>query len=60
MPYNYPVLLPLLDDFFKIHRLKVVPEWRSHFQNYLRTVPAYYCQVIKEKNIFVFSCYVVF
>lgn len=48
MPYNYPVLLPLLDDFFKIHRLKVVPEWRSHFQNYLRTVPAYYCQVINS------------
>ncbi|RXG71176.1 hypothetical protein Avbf_03455 [Armadillidium vulgare] len=22
MPYNYPVLLPLLDDLFKTHRLK--------------------------------------
>ncbi|XKL62741.1 hypothetical protein PGB90_002574 [Kerria lacca] len=48
MPYNYPVLLPLLDDFFKVHRLKVIPEWRSHFQNYLRTMPAYYCQPLRK------------
>ena len=46
MPYNYPVLLPLLDEFFKVHRLKVVPVWREHFQSYLRTMPAYYCQVV--------------
>ena len=48
MPYNYPVLLPLLDEFFKVHRLKVVPVWREHFQNYLRTMPAYYCQVMRS------------
>lgn len=29
MPYNYPVLLPLLDDLFKQHRLKPPQEWRE-------------------------------
>ena len=42
MPYNYPVLLPLLDDLFKVHRSKPSAEWRAQFQNYVRTMPAYY------------------
>ena len=45
MPYNYPVLLPLLDDLFKVHRLKPTKEWKARFENYLRTMPAYYAQV---------------
>jgi len=45
MPYNYPALLPLLDELFKVHRSKPTPEWRAQFQNYLRTMPAYYAQV---------------
>lgn len=45
MPYNYPVLLPLLDDLFKIHRSKPSAEWRAQFQNYVRTMPAYYVGV---------------
>ena len=45
MPYNYPVLLPLLDDLFKVHRLKPTPEWRNLFQSYLKTMPAYYAGV---------------
>lgn len=45
MPYNYPALLPLLDDLFKIHRSKPSAEWRAQFQNYVRTMPPYYVSV---------------
>uniref|UniRef100_A0A8C3RF02 Integrator complex subunit 6 like n=1 Tax=Cyanoderma ruficeps TaxID=181631 RepID=A0A8C3RF02_9PASS len=42
MPYNYPVLLPLLDDLFKVHKLKPNLKWRQAFDNYLKTMPPYY------------------
>ncbi|KAK4305504.1 hypothetical protein Pmani_022610 [Petrolisthes manimaculis] len=48
MPYNYPVLLPLLDDLFKTHRLKPTKEWRTQFENYLRTMPPYYANPLKR------------
>ncbi|KAK7082057.1 Integrator complex subunit 6 [Halocaridina rubra] len=48
MPYNYPVLLPLLDDLFKTHRLKPTKDWRIHFDNYLRTMPPYYATPLKR------------
>ncbi|KAB7507923.1 Integrator complex subunit 6-A [Armadillidium nasatum] len=48
MPYNYPVLLPLLDDLFKTHRLKPAKEWRQQFENYLRTMPPYYASPLKR------------
>lgn len=48
MPYNYPVLLPLLDDLFKIHRWKPSNEWRTAFQNYTRTLPAYYASSLRR------------
>uniref|UniRef100_A0A0A9WP85 Integrator complex subunit 6-A n=2 Tax=Lygus hesperus TaxID=30085 RepID=A0A0A9WP85_LYGHE len=48
MPYNYPVLLPLLDELFKVHRQKTPPEWRTNFSNYLRTMPAYYAGPLRR------------
>lgn len=45
MPYNYPALLPLLDDLFKVHRQKPTQEWRTQFANYMRTMPVYYAGV---------------
>lgn len=48
MPYNYPVLLPLLDDLSKVHRWKPSPEWRTQFQNYFRTLPAYYAVPLRR------------
>ncbi|XP_045851330.1 integrator complex subunit 6-like isoform X5 [Meles meles] len=42
MPYNYPVLLPLLDDLFKVHKLKANLKWRQAFDSYLKTLPPYY------------------
>ncbi|XP_022093387.1 integrator complex subunit 6-like isoform X2 [Acanthaster planci] len=47
MPYNYPVLLPLLDDLFKVHRLKPTLGWRQAFEAYLREVPSYYAGPLK-------------
>ena len=46
MPYNYPALLPLLDELFRVHRLRPTAEWRGHFSNYLRTMPPYYAAVL--------------
>lgn len=42
LPYNYPMLLPLLDDLFKVHRCKPTPEWKLAFQHYLDRMPTYY------------------
>lgn len=48
LPYNYPVLLPLLDELFKVHRLKPTKDWKVRFDNYIRTVPAYYSQPLRQ------------
>uniref|UniRef100_A0A8C3B9F9 Integrator complex subunit 6 n=1 Tax=Cairina moschata TaxID=8855 RepID=A0A8C3B9F9_CAIMO len=42
MPYNYPVLLPLLDDLFKVHKAKPTLKWLQSFESYLKTMPPYY------------------
>ncbi|XP_072288058.1 integrator complex subunit 6-like [Pyxicephalus adspersus] len=48
MPYNYPVLLPLLDDLFKLHKLKPTLKWRQAFDNYLKTMPPYFLLPLKK------------
>ncbi|XP_012522215.2 integrator complex subunit 6 isoform X2 [Monomorium pharaonis] len=48
MPYNYPVLLPLLEELFKVHRQKPTPEWRAQFQSYIRTMPTYYAASLRR------------
>ncbi|MEE6472288.1 hypothetical protein FKM82_009570 [Ascaphus truei] len=48
MPYNYPVLLPLLDDLFKIHKSKPSLKWRQLFENYLKSMPPYYIGPLKK------------
>ncbi|XP_051876891.1 integrator complex subunit 6 isoform X2 [Pristis pectinata] len=48
MPYNYPVLLPQLDDLFKVHKLKPNLKWRQTFDNYLKTMPPYYLLPLKK------------
>uniref|UniRef100_A0A6Q2Y250 VWFA domain-containing protein n=1 Tax=Esox lucius TaxID=8010 RepID=A0A6Q2Y250_ESOLU len=45
MPYNYPVLLPLLDDLIRVHKFKPPVKWRQLFENYLKTMPPYYIGV---------------
>ncbi|KAM9795206.1 integrator complex subunit 6 isoform 1-T1 [Neosynchiropus ocellatus] len=46
MPYNYPVILPLLDDLFKVHKLKPNLKWRQSFEMYLKTMPPYYLMTL--------------
>ncbi|KAL5005014.1 hypothetical protein ScPMuIL_018470 [Solemya velum] len=48
MPYNYPVLLPLLDELFKVHKLKPSLSWKQQFENYLKTMPAYYASPLRR------------
>ncbi|XP_043835313.1 integrator complex subunit 6-like isoform X2 [Dromiciops gliroides] len=48
MPYNYPVLLPLLDDLFKVHKAKPTIKWRESFESYLKTMPPYYLGPLKK------------
>ncbi|KAM9321629.1 integrator complex subunit 6 [Gastrophryne carolinensis] len=48
MPYNYPVLLPLLDDLFKIHKNKPSIKWRQLFDNYLKSMPPYYIGPLRK------------
>lgn len=48
MPYNYPVLLPLLDELFKVHKLKPTPQWRQRFDSYIKAMPGYYAQPLKR------------
>ncbi|XP_069068587.1 integrator complex subunit 6-like [Pleurodeles waltl] len=48
MPYNYPVLLPLLDDLFKVHKLKPDVKWRQAFDCYLKTIPPYFLLPLKK------------
>lgn len=51
MPYNYPVLLPLLDELFKVLRLKQTNEWTAQFRNYMRTMPSYYVGPLRRALI---------
>ncbi|XP_076323535.1 integrator complex subunit 6 isoform X2 [Tachypleus tridentatus] len=48
LPYNYPTLLPLLDEFFKVHRCKAPKEWKQNFESYLKDMPLYYAAPLKR------------
>ncbi|KAJ8252949.1 hypothetical protein GJAV_G00207510 [Gymnothorax javanicus] len=48
LPYNYPVLLPLLDDLLKVHKFKPTLKWRQSFENYLKTMPPYYIGALRK------------
>lgn len=48
MPYNYPVVLPLLDDLIVVHKFKPPVKWRQSFENYLKTMPPYYIPALRK------------
>ncbi|KAK3542950.1 hypothetical protein QTP70_007292 [Hemibagrus guttatus] len=48
MPYNYPVVLPLLDDLIRVHKFKPTPKWRQAFESYLKTMPLYYITPLRK------------
>ncbi|CAG2109771.1 unnamed protein product, partial [Medioppia subpectinata] len=48
LPYNYPILLPLLEDLFKVQSGKPTREWKVQFDNYLKIMPLYYASPLKR------------
>ncbi|GFS17945.1 DEAD/H (Asp-Glu-Ala-Asp/His) box polypeptide 26 (DDX26), mRNA protein [Elysia marginata] len=48
MPYNYPVLLPLLEELFKVHNMKPNQQWRQRFESYLKSMPGYYAPNLRR------------
>lgn len=50
MPYNYPMLLPIIDEILKKpqHPGKPPREWKPAFDDYLRTMPPYYANPLKR------------
>lgn len=48
LPYNYPVLLPLLDELLKVLNGKPSREWKMQFDNYLKLMPAYYAAPLRR------------
>lgn len=48
MPYNYPVLLPLIDEMLNKPQHGGKPrDWKPAFEEYLRTMPLYYARPLK-------------
>lgn len=45
MPYNYPVLLSLIDEVKQDSKVKLSQLWRLKLEKYLMNVPNYYIQV---------------
>lgn len=37
------------EEAIKVHKNKVTPTWRQHFENYLKSMPLYYGMVNKSK-----------
>uniref|UniRef100_A0A158R5X2 VWFA domain-containing protein n=1 Tax=Syphacia muris TaxID=451379 RepID=A0A158R5X2_9BILA len=48
MPYNYPVLLPLIDELKQDSKVCNDQSWRMRLEKYLRSVPSYYMQPLKK------------
>ncbi|RWS30395.1 integrator complex subunit 6-like protein [Leptotrombidium deliense] len=48
LPYNYPILLPLLDELFKVHHCKPTREWKIQFDAFLKNMPLYYASPLKR------------
>lgn len=50
MPYNYPVLLPMMDEMLKKpqHPAKPQRDWKPAFDEYLKTMPPYYATPLKR------------
>ncbi|XP_074133450.1 integrator complex subunit 6-like [Sminthopsis crassicaudata] len=48
LPYNYPVLLPLLDELFRVHKLNPSPKWLQEFDEYLKFMPSYFLSPLKK------------
>ncbi|GMR33037.1 hypothetical protein PMAYCL1PPCAC_03232, partial [Pristionchus mayeri] len=48
MPYNYPVILKLIEDSKQDSRLRTHPEWRRQLDDYILACPSYYKSQLKK------------
>ncbi|OZC07979.1 hypothetical protein X798_04975 [Onchocerca flexuosa] len=48
MPYNYPLLLPLIEEMKMDPKARNSHSWRLRLEKYLATVPSYYVQPLKK------------
>ncbi|XP_063705963.1 integrator complex subunit 6 [Culicoides brevitarsis] len=48
LPYNYHLLLPLINDFFQKFNGSAPNEWIVKFSNYVRAIPQYYCPFLRR------------
>lgn len=48
LPYNYLLLLPLINDFFHKFNGNASNEWITKFSNYVRAIPQYYCPFLRR------------
>ena len=48
LPYDYPKLLPLLDELLKSHNMKPSREWKAKFDLYMQNLPLYYAPPLKR------------
>uniref|UniRef100_A0A336JWT8 CSON012559 protein n=1 Tax=Culicoides sonorensis TaxID=179676 RepID=A0A336JWT8_CULSO len=51
LPYNYLLLLPLINDFFQKFNGSASNEWIAKFSNYVRAIPQYYCPFLRRALI---------
>lgn len=54
MPYNYPVLIQLIQDLKADPSARTNPDWRRRLDNYLESVPPYYLNALR-KNLLKFK-----
>ena len=47
MPYDYPVIIPLLDELSK-QNFRPTSQWTQEFNKYLHSIPPYYIQPLKN------------
>lgn len=48
LPYNYPVLLPLVNDLLHKFNSSPPPDWTYKFTVYLRQIPPYYAPFLRR------------
>lgn len=48
MPYNFPVLFPVIDELVKVLKMKPTPKWKEKFESYLSTMPNYYAGPLRN------------
>ncbi|XP_031629000.1 integrator complex subunit 6 [Contarinia nasturtii] len=48
LPYNYPVLLPLVNELLHKYNSSPPPDWTYRFSLYLRQIPPYYAPFLRR------------